>query len=652
MKPHYPLLFSPGNISGIRLRNRIIMSAMSTNFAGETGSVTPKLINYYRERAKGGPGMIIIENTNVDYPSGKCGAVQLRVDDNRFMPGLYELVTAIHDQDCKVALQINHGGITAKPDRLSGGEVVAPSAIEYPGRSVLPKELEVSEIRAIALRFAEAAARAQKVGFDAVEVHGAHGYLLSEFLSPVMNRRKDEYGGSLLNRMRFPLLVMEMVREAVGQDYPVLFRMSGDEFNPGGNGLTEAIEIAKKLEKAGVSAIHVTAGTQLTPYSRASVTEPMSFTQGWKVYMAAAIKKEVSIPVIAVGVIRQPAFAENVLSEQSADFVALGRAFIADPYWPKKAKEGRDHEIQRCISCRFCSSRRNFLNLPIACTVNPLTGREAENESVYQSAPRPKKVFVAGGGPAGMKAAETAAQRGHRVTLWEKEPSLGGQLKIAAKPPGKEKLTWAKEDLISTLQLSGVKVCLGEELTTAILEKEKPDAVIIACGSVPSSPLLFVNAPAGMVYTARELLEGSINPAGKTVAVIGGGSVGCETAHFLVEHLGAKAVVIEQENELARELEAISRQDLLKNVTEAGVTTLTNTNVRAIREEGVLISNSEGESLLEAGLVVLAVGAVPSNQLAEAADKLVAELYVVGDNLKPGRIYEAVQSGFRAGLKV
>lgn len=367
-------LFSHGLINEMELKNRIVMPAIATNFAGEDGEVTDCLFNYYVERAQGGAGLIIIENTNVDYPIGKAGAFQLRIDDDKYILGLKRLVEAIHSKGGKIALQLNHAGGLANLDAKHQDERVAPSIFNYPlGISC---QLSINEIEGIAEKFASAALRAKKAQFDAIEIHGAHGYLISQFTSPVTNHRSDEYGGTLENRMSFAKLVIRKIREVVGKSFPVIFRFSADEFIEGGNRADVSPRIAQALEQSAVDALDVSGGLTLTPESTDWVVESASFPEGSKVYLAELVRRSVKIPIITVGVIRTPKFANAIIKEEKADFVAIGRGLLADPYWPQKAIEGKESEINKCTSCRACFVRRSRENLPILCSINPKVGKE------------------------------------------------------------------------------------------------------------------------------------------------------------------------------------------------------------------------------------------------------------------------------------
>ena len=351
----YEHLLSEGLIGRMTVKNRTLMAPMATNFADPDGGITEQMVNYYVERARGGVGLIIVENSNVDFPLGANGAVQLRIDEDRFIPGLALLREALSDADptCRVAIQINHAGALTKSTRTGGHQIVGPSDVPTRLLGEIPRSLSIKEIEDLAMKYATAAERAKKAGFDAIELHGGSSYLLAQFMSPYFNKRTDAYGGSIENRMRFPVLILRKIRELVGRNFPILFRMSADEFLEGGLVLAESRQYAKILERESVDLLHISAGSS---YSIDRHMEPMSYPQGWKAYLAAEIKKEVAIPVATVGVIREPGVAEDIIADRKADFVTLGRTLIADPHWVNKSARGQ--AITHCITCNVCGGRR------------------------------------------------------------------------------------------------------------------------------------------------------------------------------------------------------------------------------------------------------------------------------------------------------
>lgn len=652
MYKSFPLLFSAFRLKGLSLRNRIVMPAMATNLAESSGEPSERMIAYYAARARGGAGLIIVENANVSYPEGANGATQLRIDSDRFIPGLATLVEQIHAFGAKAAIQINHAGASTRLEITNGIQPVGPSAVPASKTASPPRELSEGEIEVIAAKFGEAARRAKRAGFDAVEIHGAHSYLIAQFMSPLTNRRTDRFGGSLENRLRFPLMVVERVRAAVGPDFPVIFRISGDEFVEGGRDLDESIEICKILVRNGVDALHVSAGNG---YSLDKQIDPMPAEEGWRVYLAARIKENVDVPVIAVGTIRHPEVAESILQKGSADLVAIGRGLIADPEWPVKAYRGMVDRIRPCINCNIgCAGNRIFGDVPIRCAVNPVAGRElvcTENRPQ-----KPKRLLVIGGGPAGITAALHAAARGHEVTLVERDGCLGGQLNLARIPPGKQKIGWFLEYLVREVERSKVSVLLNTEACLELVERAAPDAVIIASGSRPVVPRIEGVEWEGVVL-AHEVLRRGMRFDGKKVIVAGGGMVGCEVAlHLAVQ--GCHVTIVEMLPEVARDVDPIYRPSLLRELAHWGVEVRTNSMIKKVdRAGGVWIRNTGdahdgNEERIAGQAVVLALGAAPYDPLGNEIEDLVPEVYRVGDCISPGKIIDAVWSGYLAGVTV
>jgi 2,4-dienoyl-CoA reductase-like NADH-dependent reductase (Old Yellow Enzyme family)/thioredoxin reductase len=642
-EPRYPDLFRPGRIGSLRLRNRTVMAPMGSNLASETGGVTDELIAHYARRARGGVGLVIVENTAVAYPLGRNGATHLRLDGDAFIPGLRRLVEAVQREGAAVAVQLNHAGAWTSPARTGGLQPVAPSDVPIQPGAAVPRPLSVAEIETLVGDFARAAQRARKAGFDGIEIHGAHGYLISEFISPYTNRREDAYGGSMENRLRFPLQVIRAVREAVGPCFPLWMRMNGDDFLPGGNDQAACQEIARRLAAAGLDALHVSSGM---PPSHPRQVEPMRFEQGWKLYLAAGIRELVDVPVIAPGVIREPEVAQAALAAGRVDFVALGRTLLADPDWAGKAAQGAPGRIRRCISCNVCSQARGPDAIPLRCSLNPLLGREVSLGAPVR-AERPRRVLVVGGGPAGVEAARVAALRGHAVTLCEREGALGGQVRLGHRPPGKGKLLWPLEDWPRALQEAGVEVRTGFAVTPEWVAAEGPDAVIVATGARPwVPPIPGVDGP--QVTTAWEVLQGEDVPEGRRVVVVGGGSVGCETAEYLAEH-GNRVLVLEMLPEIALDVEPTTRMDLLAQMEERGIDWRTEARVARMEPGRVLLAGGREEP---ADRVVMATGSEPAREFAESLADGDWEVYEAGDCRAPRRIVDAVYEGHLTGRAV
>ena len=640
-----PRLFSPGKMGPMQLRNRVVMAPMVVQLASESGAVTQRTVDYYVRRAAGGAGLVIVEASYI-APEAKAFACQLGIDRDGLVPGHFELVEAIHRHGAKVALQIHHGGGRADP-ALTGGVLVTPSPVAQDAHAVVPREATPQEIETWAESYARAAGRAQRAGYDAVEIHGAHGYLIHEFLSPASNRRSDAYGGSPENRRRFAGLVIRRVREAVGARFPILFRMSAE----GGYGIEEAVEIAQALEAWGVDAIHVSVGGTAPITLVPPDTSPMARPEGWLTGYAATLKKRVSVPIIVVGEIRHPVFAEEVLAQGKADFIALGRQLLADPDWPAKAEAGRDDEIRLCISCDHCRLAL-LLARPIRCLVNPEVGREREF-SAFGPAAAPKRVIVVGGGPAGLEAARAAAARGHHVTLSERSAELGGQLHLAALPPHKEKIEWLRRCLVTQARKAGVELSPSTIFRPEGLAEGEADAVVVATGARPVEEQVR-GARAGQVFSAWEVLEGRPPARDLAVVVLGGRQMGCETAEFLAER-GNRVTLVSRSRteELAGDVVASYRGPLLARLRRLGVALRTRCDVREVRDGQAIVVEAGGrEEAVGADLVILARGSMPEPTWLELLRTKVPEVYVVGDCVEPRMIADALYEGAWAGSQI
>ncbi len=642
--PRYKHLFSPGSIGTMRLKNRIVMAPMVTQFTPESGEVSPVLRDYLAQRAKGGVGLIETEATCVD-PAGKGWVNGLGLDRDGLVRSHVELTEAVHRCGAKIAVQLHHGGNRADL-RATGGRLVGASPVG--DGDVMPEELTPEEIIAVARRFGEAAERAKRAGYDAVEIHGAHGYLLHQFLSPATNHRTDEYGGSPENRLRFSLEVVHSVRKAVGPDFPVIYRLSSE----GGYGIEDTVAFAKAWEAAGVNALHVSIGGTAPATLLPPETSPMAVPQGYLTEYAQAVKNAVSIPVIAVGEIREPAFAEEVLEQGKADFIALARPLLADPDWGVKASQGRDEDILMCISCdhcRGCIGRR----VPVRCLVNPRLGREGWLDDP-QPTEAPRRVMVVGSGPAGMEVARVAALRGHTVSLYEAEAITGGgQLAMAQVPPFKEKIGWLREYMTRQLASLPVDVHLGSRVTAASVEKESPDVLVVATGAVPLIPDI-PGIHGENVVTAHELLMSEAVPQGKRVVVLGGRQVGCETAEYMAMHGNTVTVLARSPaSQLAEDAPPTYRAALLRRLTKASVEIVAEHDVTDIRSDELTARGPEDTvRLLPVDLVVIARGAVPQRSLPDEVAYLVAEVHVIGDSQEPRTIAEATYEGTLLGRQI
>jgi 2,4-dienoyl-CoA reductase-like NADH-dependent reductase (Old Yellow Enzyme family)/thioredoxin reductase len=631
-------LLKPITIRGVEFKNRMAMPPMQVGL----GMRSARARAYYLERAKGGVGTIIVAGTSVDVFAtddawGRPGGI------DAFLDGIRPLIDDVHQTGARIGIQLWHGNQfpagTGTPQDMRG-EPVAPSA------SAERRQLTIPEIKVIISRFAQATANAQRAGFDFVEIHGAHGYLVCQFFSPATNRRDDEYGGDFARRMRFGTECVSAMRAAVSDDYPIFYRLGAWEDVAGGITLDDSAQFAAELEKAGADVIDVSLGGMFGPGVTASPGPEQP--EGTFVPLAEAIKRQVKVPVIAVGRFRTPQVAEDVLAQGKADMVAIGRQLIADPYWPEKVATGRTEDIIPCISCNACFET-GFAGLGLRCSVNAATGREAEWAIVPAS--KPKKVMVVGGGPAGMEAARVAALRGHKVTLYERQSELGGQLVVAALPPHKQELALLNRYLAHQLDESAIRVKLGVEVTPELLVKDKPDALILAAGSTPLMPEI-PGVTKDNVVTAMDVLSGRVD-VGEKVVVIGGELVGCETADFLSQR-GKKVTVVRRGPEMASKMFPINRHALLARLKENGVVLVTGVKkYEAITEDGLVMIDGRGKRrTLEADTIVLAAGAIPNDQLAKAAEGRVGQIYLAGDCVQPRRILDAIHDGARLGREV
>lgn len=645
---NYPHLLSPGRIGRLEVRNRLVMPPMATNYGGENGEVTERMVRYYAERAKGGTGLIIVENAQIDYPGGKNVVLQHRIDDDKFIPGLRWLAESIHDHGALAFQQIHHAGRQTSLGVTEGAPVVSSSPIPCGFMQIQPEELSREQIEVLIEKFADAATRAKLAGFDGIELHGAHGYLINQFMSPWTNKRVDQWGGTFERRMRFPLEIIRRCRQRVGDRFAIGFRMSADEFIEGGIHQEEGIRIAQTLEKAGIDILHVSTGIY---ESMTAVLEPMSYGEGWRVYLAEAIKKAISIPVITVGVIRTPEMADQIIAEGKADFVAIGRGLITDPEFAVKAAKGQSQNINKCIVCNIgCVGDGIFASNFMRCTVNPAVGREADYANIYP-APERKNVVVVGGGPAGMEAARVAAIRGHHVMVLEKNEELGGQMLIAARPPHKDKIYWFKDFLHSELQRLNVTIQLGVEASADTVLQQNPDAVIIATGARPSETGLSCNEH-HCVVQAWDVLMDRAHLNAQRVTIVGGGEVGLETAEFLA-HRGIASIVLEMGPDVGMDMEGITRIDLLARLAKMDIQLHTGILITQITPDAVHGWNTHRQEVHFPGdAVILALGSTPINELATELKGRVPEVYLIGDARTPRRIMEAAYEGMTSAISI
>jgi len=637
-------LFEPLKIGNLELKNRIVMAPMVTQFTNVDGTVSDRMVEYYARRARGGVGLVIVEMAAVEK-GGIAVSNQLRIDEEKYWEGLKRLASRIQAEGAKAALQIHHAGRQTST-LVSGSKPVAPSPIASPLIGEEPEELSREEIQALVKKFAEAAGRAKELGFDAVEVHGAHGYLVCQFLSPQSNRRQDEYGGDLQGRSRFAREIIRSIREKVGTEFPVFFRFSAEEHVAGGLTVEEAPAIARLAEKAGADTVHVSAGC----YGAFQwVVQPMSLPRGCLVEAANRVRQSVNIPVVAVGRINDVHLAEAVLEDRKADLIAMGRPLIADPDLPRKAAEGREREIRKCLACNECIGEVFFRAHPLVCSVNPEVGREKDWDE--RPAEAKKRVLVIGGGPGGMEAARIAALRGHEVSLWEKENRLGGKLTFASSIPTRQELRNLIEYETGALEKVGVRVSLKKVGDIDSIREFNPQAVIVAVGALPKIP----NIPGigcRNVHLAEEILKG-LRSVGGSVVILGGGNTGCECALFLLERNVEKILVISRGDKLARSIEPLTRAGMLRSLRQRGVSFLLSTEVLSIEDGHVMVRESnKGVQRIPADHVVIARGYEANPGWEEKLKGIDSRVFSIGDCLEPRKILQAVQEGARAGFQV
>ncbi len=621
-------LFSPGKIGTMELRNRLIMPAMGSGMQAEDGSVTERLYHYHRVRAAGGTGLITVEIAAV-HPTSKGAG--LAIYDDKYIPGLRRLVDVIHQGGAKACLQLWHAGRQLN-SMVTGMPIVAPSAIPCPLCQEEPKELSVGEIQELVEAYGEAARRAMEAGFDSIELHGAHGYLIAQFMSPYSNKRTDEYGGSLERRARFAREIISSVRSKVGPDYPLLYRFSGEELVEGGLTIEDNKKIAPLLVDAGVDCLHVSVGVYET---LRYVVPPMDLERGFNAWAAHEIKKVVSVPVVAVDRINDPYVAEDILAQGQADFIAIGRSLLTEPNWPKLVQEGKYDQMRHCIACnQGCVDRLLLEQKHATCILNPSCGRE--EEFAFKSVQGKKKVVVIGGGPAGMEAARIARQRGCEVVLFEKSSDLGGQWRLAGIPANKCEIRGDVQWLIKNLYSSGVEVKMNTPATVENVQAQKPDLIILATGAEPTAPQLpGIDLP--HVVLAKQALE---DPAslGKRVVVVGGGPTGLETAEYLAEQ-GKEVTVVEVLEDVGLTIGPARKFFLMERLQKFGVDLRIQTRLEKVTPQGVEICCEE-KSFIEADNVVLATG-VRSIADLEAKLASIAKLEVIGDAKEPRKATEA-----------
>lgn len=643
-------LFESGNIGKLSIKNRIVMASVAHGLLERDGNMSQRAIDYYVARARGGVGLIITGATlvsrEIEYDPDISGLWGM-LDSSTHLARFRQLAEAVHDYGAKVSVQLlAASGYFAPPDVIKVTGAVGASALPcHWDPSIIARELTIEEIERLVQAVGFAAEMVKNAGIDAIEINGHAGYILDEFMTALWNKRTDQYGGSLDNRLRFPLEVIRAVKKRAGADFPISYKFGLTHGLEGGREIDEGLEIARRLEAAGVDALCIEAGCHVQPELS---PPPTTMPPGLWVDLAEMTKSVVNIPVIAVGKLGYPELAENVLKEGKADFIALGRALLADPEWANKAKEGRWEDICPCVGDHEGCMGGLEREKRIGCTVNPLTGRE--KEFAISKAEKVKSVLVVGGGPGGMEAARVAALRGHKVTLWEKDNALGGNLIPASIPDLKQDYRSLINYLSTQIEKLGVTIELGKEAIPELIQEAKHDAVIIATGSMPIISEI-PGVEKAKVVTAVNVLLGK-RETGESVVVVGGGLVGCETALYLAQK-GKKLTIVEILDSVMRDMCIQNRAHLLQLLADAKVEILTETKVLEITDEGITIADKHGKrSTLEADTVVLAVGLKPNEKLLKSLTDKVPEVYAIGDCVEPRIVINAIWEGFHTARQI
>lgn len=655
----YQKLFQPLEIAGMHVPNRIAMTAMGNHLANPDGTVSDADVAFYAARAKGGVGLVITECACVDFATGKGNLRQMAVDDDQYIPGLRRLADAVHAYGAALCVQIYHPGRQGIAAVNGVETMAAPSVTECQCVHQPTHAMTVEEIRDMVRRFAMGAYRLKQAGVDAVEFHGAHGYLIGQFLSPYTNHRTDAYGGSFENRMRFLDEIILEARRLCG-DYPMLVRYSVDEHmdyagKPGeGLGLAEGIEIARHLEKMGVDALDVSSGIYETMNT---AWEPVGFDEGWKIEGPAAVKQAVSIPIIGVSVIREPAYAEQLLAQGKVDMVGSARAFLADPQWGEKAREGRDRDIRKCISCLYCMETLMAADMsptPMGCSIN----FEACRESVWQADKLDKDgngrtVAMIGAGPAGMEAARVLALRGFRPVIFEKTAHVGGQVLLASKPPKKEKTGWLIDYQLGQLEKLGVEIRLNTPATLDAVKALEPCAVFVAQGSGSVKPRSIPGLDSPKVWAPGDVLMGRVNFRDQDVCVVGSGMTGIETAELLGSQ-GNRVTVFEMADEIGPGVFFQNMIDVMRRVAAHG--TKLCPKHKLLRVDGgdvtVETTDTREQKTFRFDGIVLSLGVAPNRELVETLRAEFPNVVLLGDASKGGRIADAIGSAYQAAAEL
>ena len=639
----FKAMFQPIEIGNMTVKNRFVVPPMGNNFANTDGTMSEQSAAYYAERARGGFGLITIEATVV-HPDAKGGPRKPCLYDDSMIESFQKVIEACHREGAKVSIQLQNAGPEGNAKNAGAPIKAASSICTQCGRDI-PQTLTTEEIYHLVDGYADAAERAWKAGADAVEVHMAHGYLVNSFLSPRTNKRVDEFGGCFENRMRFPRLIIEKIRQRVGDRIAVLARINSSDEILGGNDVHDSAAIAACLEDYGVDALHVSRSVHIRDEY---MWAPTAVHGGFSADLVTEIKRAVTIPVITVGRFTEPQYAELLVREGRTDLVAFGRQSLADPEMPKKALEGRLEDMIPCIACLQGCVPSMYQGKPLCCLTNPFLGHESEQ---WKTAENPKKVMVIGGGVGGLCAAFVAAERGHSVTLYEAGHVLGGNMRLAAFPPGKGDITNMVRAYIHRCEKDGVRIILDQEVTLELIRKEDPDAVIVATGAKPLVlPIEGIDQPE--ILSGSAVLDGKCAP-GKRVLVVGGGMVGCEIAALLGEQ-EHEVDVIELRGEIGADVIKEHKIYLMKDFEQYRIGQITGAKVCRFYKDGVEYEGADGTRHEARGYdsVVLAMGYRSFNPFAGQIEKLGKEVYVIGDASQARRALDATSEAYQAAIRL
>lgn len=649
---HYPHLFSPLTINGMTIKNRIIMPPMGTNLASLNGEVTQEQIDYYELRARGGTGLITIENICIDFPFASNGTTQLRIDNDQYIPRLFKLTETLHKHGACVGIQLNHAGASAYAYRLNGEMPLSSSSTPSKKNGNIPRPMTHDEIYHAVDKFGDAAERVRRAGFDCVEIHAGHSYLISQFLSPLFNKRTDEFGGSVENRARILTLIVDKVRACVGPRFPVSLRISADDFLEGGNTLEDSLRILELCEEK-VDIINVSAAQNDNLNFQ---IDQMSLEDGWKRYLSRAVRDKFHKPTVIVGNIRTPKVAEDIIASGDADLIAIGRGLIAEPEWVQKVQSGNERLMRKCISCNIgCADHRIARSRPLRCSINPdiIHGDAYKQQRVI----RDTNVVVIGAGTAGMEAACTAAEVGCHTWLLEEKHSIGGLASEISLLPEKKRIADFPQFMKNRIaSLDNLMLQVGKRATVASVSALRPNLIVNATGSVPLLPPIEglrenIDVEGGNVFSITNMihhLDQFADATGKRIAVVGAGAVGLDVIEYFSAR-GASAVLIEMQDAPGRDLDIITKNAMLTMLDEHHVEQHMRTQLVAVTPTHFTVKNTDGafDIPFDYGFVCLGMRANTAglNEIEQWARANNVKIMNIGDSLMARRIIDGVREG-------